>query len=171
MGSIMNEVLYKIDPPGMKMRKKSKVFVIESNGTYETNFYKLNEFGVLEIYSGEDNKKNNPTIISRDLIRREGKVFEQPVVGTRSGSTGQPAYIWWRGEKFAYPLANRNTSPRNEDEDTRSNNMFELGKEYMRKRLYNQKEGVQNDLKLVILILVVLSIVNVVMNWQVLGAL
>lgn len=162
MGTLLNEFLYALNLPFMGMNKKVKVFVIESNATYETEFVFKTQEGKLEFYLGIENVHKNPKILSDE----KGNIAS----GTKNASTKQLAYVWHRGEKFAFPLALRDTIARAEDEDAQAQMLIEHGKLVERGKWQKNDLGIDRTKQLMIAVLVI-EIAIAVGIWQVLGAL
>lgn len=163
MGTLTEEFLYTVNPPTMRMRKKVKVFKIYPNGMYDITFVEKSKTGRLIISKDlAQSSKENPLCVSPD-----GK---ESGLGTVNASTQQPAYIWYEGEKFAYPLAMRETLPRNQDEDMLHDNAFEEGRLFERKNLQGKDVSADRIAKLIALNVLV-SVGIAIALWQLLGKL
>ena len=161
MGTLTNELLYKLNLPLMGMNKKIKVFVIEPNSTYETEYVFKDKDGYLQFYSKVEELIKNPKIVSDDK--------KNITPGTKNASTGQTAYLWYRGEKFAYPLASRDTTARTEDENTILIQAVEHGKLIERGKWQKTDLGIDKTRQM-LLIMIAVEIGIAVGVWQILGA-
>ena len=162
MGSLANEFLYRLNPPFFNMRKKVKVFVVEPNSTYETEYVLKDSNGKLVFYSDPEKSSRNPKVISDE----NGNVS----LGTKNVSTGQPAYVWFRGEQFAYPMAIRDTIARAEDEDAMATMLIEHGKLIERGKWQKADSGIDKTRQIMIIVCILEILIGIGI-WQILGAL
>lgn len=161
MGTLTNELMYKLKLPFLGYSKKVKCLVVEPNSTYETEYIDKDQTGKLLFYPGTENYSKNPKIVGAD----DGHILP----GTKNASTNQPCYVWYRGEKFCYPLASRDMLSRSEDEDAQAIMLIEHGKLIERGKWQKQDTGTDKTRQILIVIFAI-NVMVAIGVWQVLGA-
>lgn len=153
MGNLLNQFLAQRKIMGW--HKKARTFVRKPNGLYDEKYFEIKD-NVLIVYPKEKDFLDNPKI--------EG-------IGSPNSSTYQRTYVWQEGETTAFPLFQRRTIPRIEDEDDLKMRAFNLGVMFKTKQMEHKLGGMEvipipaQWLQLALLAGVL------VMSWQILGAL
>lgn len=153
MGNLINQFLAQKKIMGWD--KKSRVFVRQPNGLYNEEYHDI-KGNHLMIYKKEKDFLRNPTI--------QGQ-------GTINSSTYQKTFVWQEGEKYAYPLFERDTSPQVEDDDTLGLRLFNLGVLFKTKQMENKLGGLDSIPIPAQWLHVGMTAAMLVIGWQILGAL
>ncbi len=153
MGNLINQFL--AQKRLMGWHKKARVFVKMSNGLHNEEYHEIKQ-NHLMIYKKEKDFINNPK------IHGEGAV---------NSSTYQKTFVWQEGEKYVYPLFERDTNPEAEDDDTLGLRLFNLGVLFKTKQMENKMGGLDAIPIPAQWLHVGMSAAILVMGWQILGAL
>lgn len=153
MGNLINQFL--AQKRIMGWHKKARVFVKQSSGLYNEEYYdiKLNH---LIIYKKEKDFIKNPKIQGQAAI---------------NSSTYQKTFVWQEGEKFAWPMFERDTTPELEDDDTLGLRLFNLGVLFKTKQMESKLGGLDSIPLPAQWLQLAMTGAIIVMAWQILGAL
>lgn len=153
MGNLMNQWLAQRKIMGW--HKKPRVFVKMPNGFYNEEYYEIKD-NHLMVYKQERDFIHNPKIVGQGAI---------------NSSTYQKTYVWQHGEKYAYPLFERDTQPQVEDDDTLGLRLFNLGILFKTKQMENKLGGLEAIPIPAQWLQLAMTGAVLVIGWQILGAL
>ncbi len=152
MGNLLNQ--WMASKKIMGWHKKPRVFVRMPNGLYNEEYYDIKN-NHLMVYTQEKDFIKNPKI--------QG-------LGAVNSSTYQKTYVWQFGEKYAWPLFERDTTPEVEDDDTLGLRLFNLGVLFKTKQMESKLGGLDSIPLQAQWLHVAMTAAMLVMGWQILGA-
>ncbi len=139
----------------MGWHKKARVFVKLASGFYNEEYHEIVK-NYLIIYKKEKDFIKNPKIQGQGAV---------------NSSTYQKTYVWQEGEKYAWPLFERDTNPEIEDDDTLGLRLFNLGVLFKTKQMESKLGGLENIPIPAQWLQLAMTGAMLVMGWQILGAL